>query len=96
VVDRRRFDQARPSHCGQQQQREAVRAARNRDADLPARIDERIEVVREAADEFCVRCNCTCHHAVRPEPVEGLSLAFAVKEGQGFDNPGSDPGPNGV
>jgi len=34
---------------------------------------------------------------VRPEPVEGLFFTFLDrKEGQGFDSPGSGPGPNGV
>jgi acyl-CoA synthetase (AMP-forming)/AMP-acid ligase II len=33
--------------------------------------------------------------AVRPERVEGLPFPSGQGEGQGFDDPGSRPGPNG-
>ena len=42
------------------------------------------------------RINENAQEAARPEPVEGLPLRPVQGQGQDVDNPGPDPGPNGV
>ena len=51
MIDRRRLDFAGPRGCSEQQQCEAVRAARYGEAELRSGLDQRVEIGPEAFDE---------------------------------------------
>jgi len=87
VIDRRGLDLAWPGGRGEQQQRQAIRPAGDRDADFRGRRDKRVEVGGETGDEFWLRGDaldlrhCECSEAIQVRCCRWIAAP-----------PGSSPG----